>query len=110
MQLISASNQLSATLPMLLEPKYRTQLGNFLNLGQKSPSCPFWLKISTYGILEVLILNPDLGFLNSKPKIHFLAKFGRKKEKFSLLTENWHTWYLEDADSYSNIRFLKFQT
>ena len=32
------------------------------NLGQKIKSCPFRLKISTYGILEVLVPNPDLDF------------------------------------------------
>ena len=42
-----------------------------LNLGQKLKSCPFWLKISTHGILEVLILNPDLDFWNSDPENHF---------------------------------------
>ena len=48
------------------------------NLGQKIKSCPFWLKIGTHGILEVLILNPDLDFWNSDPKIHFWANLGPK--------------------------------
>ena len=43
------------------------------NLGQKTKSCPFWLKIGTCGILEVFIPNPDLDFWNSDPKIHFRA-------------------------------------
>ena len=43
------------------------------NLGQKIKSCPFWLKIGTHGILEVLIPNPDLDFWNFDPKIHFWA-------------------------------------
>ena len=30
------------------------------NLDQKIKSCPFWLKIGTHGILEVLIPNPDI--------------------------------------------------
>ena len=72
------------------------------NLGRKIQSCPFWLKIDSQGMLEVLILNPD-------PQNPFLGKFGFKKWKFSVLSENWHTWYLKDADSYSNISFLKFQ-
>ena len=72
------------------------------NLGRKIQSCPFWLKIDSQGMLEVLILNPD-------PQNPFLGKFGLKKWKFSVLSENWHTWYLKDADSYSNISFLKFQ-
>ena len=48
------------------------------NLGQKIKSCPFWLKIGTHGILEVLIPNPDLDFWNSDPKIHFWANLGPK--------------------------------
>ena len=32
------------------------------NLGQKIKSCPFRLKIGTFGILEVLIPNLDLDF------------------------------------------------
>ena len=49
-----------------------------LNLGRKIKSCPFWLKIGTYGTLEVLIPSPDLDFWNSKPKIHFWANLGPK--------------------------------
>ena len=50
------------------------------NLGQKIKSCPFWLKIGTHGILEVLIPNPDLDFWNSDPKIHFWANLGPKTQ------------------------------
>ena len=39
----------------------------------------------------------------------FLDKFGLKNSKFLVLTENWHTWYIEDADSYSNNSFLNRQ-
>ena len=48
------------------------------NLGQKTKSCPFWLKIGTHGILEILIPNPDLDFWNSDTKIHFWANLGPK--------------------------------
>ena len=48
------------------------------NLVRKIKSCPFWLKIGTHGILEVLIPNPDLDFWNSDPKIHFWANLGPK--------------------------------
>ena len=48
------------------------------NLGQKIKICPFWLKIGTNGILEVLIPNPDLDFSNSDPKIHFWANLDPK--------------------------------
>ena len=50
------------------------------NLGQNIKSCPFWLKIGTHGILEVLIPNPDLDFWNSDPKNHFWANLGPKSQ------------------------------
>ena len=50
----------------------------FPNLGQKTKSCPFWLKIGTYCILEVLIPNPGLDFWNSDPKTHFWENLGPK--------------------------------
>ena len=40
----------------------------------------------------------------------FLSKFGPKKSKFSVLSENWNAWYFEDTDSYSKINFLNFKT
>ena len=50
------------------------------NLGRKIKSCPFWLKIGTNGILEVLISNLDLNFWNSDPKIHFWENLGPKMQ------------------------------
>ena len=50
------------------------------NLGQKIKSCPFWLKIGTYGILEVLIPNPDLDFWNSDFKIYFWTNLDPKSK------------------------------
>ena len=47
-------------------------------LGRNIQNCPFWLKIGSHGILEVLIPNPDLDFWNSNPKIHFWANLGSK--------------------------------
>ena len=121
------------------------------NLGRKIQSCPFWQKIGSRGILEVLIPNTDLEFRNSDPKLHFWEnlgpkgqscpfcldigthgisrmlmliptlvlwifkqksisdKFGQKKSKLSVLSENWHTWYLEDDDSYFKNCFLDFK-
>ena len=38
-----------------------------------------------------------------------MGKFGPKKSKLSVLTENWYTWYLGSADSESGLRFLKFR-
>ena len=48
-------------------------------------------------------------FLKFRPQDLFLGKFGPKKSNLSVLPENWHTWYLEDVDSYFNISFLNFQ-
>ena len=39
----------------------------------------------------------------------FLGKFGPKNSKLFILTENRHTWYIEDADSYSENSFLNCQ-
>ena len=49
-----------------------------------------------------------------KPKYRTLLgnfpKFRSKNSKFSVLSENWHSWYLKDADSFSNISFPNVQT
>ena len=100
-QLISASTQLSATPSTVLEPKYRTKLGNFPkfrpensklfiftenwhtwhlgsadseflpNLGRKSQRYPFCLKIGTHDISRMLILVPTWVFWISNPKSIF---------------------------------------
>ena len=67
-------------------------------------SSPFLLKIGTHGILERLIPNTDN--LKFQPQNSFLMKFESKKSKLSVLLKNWHTWYHEAGDSYSNISFL----
>ena len=79
------------------------------NLGPKSQCCSFYLKIDTYGISRMLILIPTLVSWNSDPKIHFWGNLGPKSQ-LSILSENWHTWYLEDVDSYFEISFLNFKT
>ena len=121
------------------------------NLGQKSQSCPFFLKINTDAILTMLILIPtlvlwifDLKFTFGKiwAKKVKVVKFGQKlahrvsrrrwflfryyfsqfptlnrlfdevgpkNSKFFILTKNWHTWYIKDADSYSDNSFLNCQ-
>ena len=48
------------------------------NLCRKNQNCPFWLKIGSQGMLEVLIPNPALGFWNSDPKIDFLQTLAQK--------------------------------
>ena len=73
-QLISASTEFFTTPSTLLkpklEPKYHMYWAISQNFGGKNQSCLFCLKIGTHGILEVLIPNPHLDFLNSDPKIH----------------------------------------
>ena len=93
----------------IIRTKYPSNWAFSPNLGRKNRSCSFWLKTRTYGILEVLIANPDLDFWKSDPEIHFWANFGPKKSKLSVLPKNLHAWYLEDADSYSDISFLNLQ-
>ena len=61
--------------------KFRPQIFLGENLGWKSQSCPFSLKIGTRDILEELILMPDLEFRNSDCKIHFWANLGRKSQR-----------------------------
>ena len=50
----------------------------FPNLDRNIQSCPFSLKIGSHVILQVSIPNPDFGFQNFNPKIHFERSFGSK--------------------------------
>ena len=88
------------------------------NLGPKFQSCPVWLKIGAQSISRMLISNPDpkivgadseskLRFLKFQPQNPFLGKFGPKNSELSVLSENWSTQYLKDANSESRLRFLK---
>ena len=93
-QLILTSTQLHPPPPNSFQPlpsslqhpqRYKNQniarnWGISPNLGQKIQSCWFCLKIASHGILEVLILNPDLDFRNSDRKIHFWTNLGRKSQ------------------------------
>ena len=79
------------------------------NLGRKIKCYPFWLKIGSRDILEVLIPNSDLDFWNFDAEIHFWANLGPKSQLF-VLSENWYTWYLKDANPYCNISFLNFKS
>ena len=57
----------------------------------------------------VLILSQGYWFQIQNPNL-FLGKFQLKKSKSSVLSENWYTWYLKDADSYSNVSFVNFES
>ena len=66
-----------------------------------------WLKIGTHGIWRMLILILALVFWICGPKSIFV-KICAKRSNLSILTGNWHTEYLKDADSYSVISFSNF--
>ena len=76
------------------------------NLGRKT-NCPFWLKIGTHDIVEVLIPNPELDFCNSDLNIKHWANLGPKIQ--SCLFEYWCTQYVKNAYSESGLRFLEFR-
>ena len=60
------------------------------NLGWKSQSYPFFLKIGTHGILTMLILIATLVFSISNPKSIF-GQIWPKKSKLFVLPEDWYT-------------------
>ena len=61
---------------------------------------------STLNVIRTKILH----VIGQFSQHQFLGKFGSKKSNLSVLSENWNTSYLEDADSYSDIIFLNFQS
>ena len=76
--------------------------------GSTIQSCLFCPKICTQSISRMLILIPILVFWISNPNSIFWQIWAEKFK--SVFPENWHTEYLQDVDSYSDISFLKFQT
>ena len=115
----SASTQLSATPSTLLEPK----LGNFPKFRPKNWELSILIKNWHARYLEGAEI---LDFWNSDPKISFRAKFGRKSSFCLKIDTHTHTHtdthsnsmvlilflilVFEDAVSYSEIGFLKFQS
>ena len=84
-QLISTSIQLHPPPPNSLQHLQQYLNQNIArnwaispNLGRKIKSCLFWRKISTHGIMEVLIPNPDLDFWNSHSRNHFWGNLSPK--------------------------------
>ena len=73
-------HQLSATDQQYFDQNIARNWAVSPNFGRKTKSCPFWLKISTYGILEELIPNPDLDLWNFDPKINFWANLSQKSQ------------------------------
>ena len=113
-QLISTSTQLHPPPPSSFQPppsslQYPQQYLNqniarnwtiSPNLGwQIIKSCPFWLEIGTHGILEVLILNPDLNFEIPTPKSIFRQIWAQKVKGFRFVWKLAHMvsegyWFL----------------
>ena len=52
----------------------------------------------------------EIRFLIFQSQNPFLGQFVSKRSKLFVLPENWHTWYLKDANSYFNLSFLNFQS
>ena len=69
----------------------------------KKSKLSFCLKIGSHGISRMLIVISTFAFWISNHKKNFWASFWA-------LPENWHTWYFEGVDSYSEISFLNFKT
>ena len=81
------------------------------NLGPKTQNCPYvWKLVHMFSIgLKDADSKSRLRFLKFWPQNSFLGKFGPKDSKLSVFSENWYTWYLRDAHSYSNICFMNFK-
>ena len=82
------------------------------NFDRKIQICPFWLNIGSQGMLEVLILNTDLDFWNSNPKINFWANLGSKNQSCPFFLKLTHMvsqgcWFLFQHQ-FSEIVTVKF--
>ena len=79
---------------------------------------PYWLLLNRASTSTRLIsdstqlstIPSTLLELNFCTQLGNFPKFRPKNSKLSVFPENRHTWYLDDADFYSNISFLNFQT
>ena len=79
-QLISTSTQLSATPSTIFKSKILHVIGQFPQIKvEKTNVVHFDWKL-TRDIVEVLISNPELGFWNFDPKIHFWPNLGPKTQ------------------------------
>ena len=99
------------TLKLYLCSRNNNNNYNFWQIwARKYKSCPFCLKMDTISQGCWFRIQTLWNFLKFPPQNPFLGKFGAKISKVSVLYENWYTWYLKDADSYSNITFLNFKS
>ena len=113
---------------MLRFLNFRPQNPFFATLGRNSQSCLFCQKTDTHGISRMLIFIPTLVFWISNPKSIFGEIWAKKFKVVRFVWKLAHTvsrecrflfqhqfsdirnLSLENADFYSNISFLKFQT
>ena len=61
------------------------------NLGQKIKNCPILTENWHTWYIGDVNSESRLRFLKSRPQNPFLGKFGPKKSKLSVLSENWYT-------------------
>ena len=113
---------------MLRFLKFRPQNPFFATSDRNSQSCLFCQKIDTHGISRMLNFIPTLVFWISNPKSIFGETWAKENKVVSFVWKLAHTvsWEyrflfqhqfsdirnlsLENADFYSDISFLKFQT
>ena len=113
---------------MLWFLKFRPQNPFFATSGRNSQSCLFCQKIDTHGISRMLNFIPTLVFWISNPKSIFGETWAKENKVVSFVWKLAHTvsreyrllfqhqfsdirnLSLENADFYSDISFLKFQT
>ena len=100
----------------VLIPNLRLDFWNF------DPKIYFWANLAqkfklvrfVWKLVHVVCQDADsksrLRFLKFWPQNPFLGKFGPKNSKLLVLSENWYTWHLNDADSYFSISFLNFKS
>ena len=81
------------------------------NLGPKIQNCLFCLKIGAHSISRMHILSESrLRILKFWPQNPYLGKFWSTESKLFVFPESWHSWHLDDADSYFNISFQNCQS
>ena len=91
-------------------PRFRPQNPFSANLGRKIQSCSLCLEVGMQSISKMLILIPTLVFWISNTKSTFMQVWDKKVKAVRFAWKLAHTQYLEDADSFFDISFVKFQT
>ena len=74
-------------------------------MGRKSQSCLFCLKIGTQGILEQLILHPELLFKNSEPRTRSSVNLDGKSQSCSFCMKTGTEGILEELIVHPDLVF-----